>query len=275
MDVLLIFLCNLIRMNPPITFRHHNHLPGFQGWVDRTFPGVHALNYAHSGRVLYGIDGSPLREIHGPVAWWTWPGPRFVYGWRESPTWDHRYVTFHGPWAEDLAGLGWFPTQASSAFCPISNADSFRLRMDRLFKHVEDQQTDRAWVGLLDLLQTIRDEQSEQQQLEPRVKALRNLMAAIHERPAEDWRESAAAQSCGISPPHFRRLFRAEAGLPFWKYVCAERMALAASCLRRGSPEIKEIAELCRMPDVYHFSRMFRARYGQPPARYRQELRNP
>ncbi len=57
-------------MSTPFTFRHFNHLPRCQTWIDTTFQ-VYALNYAHAGRIRWAMDGGDLRTLEAPVCWWT------------------------------------------------------------------------------------------------------------------------------------------------------------------------------------------------------------
>ena len=74
---------------------HFNHLPRCAVWIDQRFD-FYALNYCHAGRIRWGMNGGPLRTLTAPVAWWTWPGPRFAYGNLPGETWDHYYVVLHG-----------------------------------------------------------------------------------------------------------------------------------------------------------------------------------
>ncbi len=260
-------------MDAPFQFLHFNHLPTCRAWIDKRFEGVYALNYAHGGRIHWSVNGEPLREFTAPVAWWTWPGQYFTYGWKDEPGWDHRYVTLRGPWVEALLELGWFPSRAGTAISGITNPAVFCRKMDALLTALEGSREDDAWILLLELLKTLREEQSASPQGDVSAGRLRALLAEIREQPGAAWAEADAAQTCGFSAPHFRRLFRAEAGLPFWQFCRQERMALAASLLRRGELPIKEIAERCGIEDVYYFSRTFRQSFGLPPARFRAETR--
>jgi hypothetical protein len=79
-----------------LTLQHHNYLPALHTWIDRTFP-YYALNFCRSGRILWAMHDDEPRFLSGPFAWWTVPGPRYVYGAAPDETGEHFDLTFSGP----------------------------------------------------------------------------------------------------------------------------------------------------------------------------------
>ena len=211
--------------------------------------------------------------LTAPVAWWTWPGPRFEYGKTESPGWDHYYVTFRGPWVDQLRRSGWMPSSSANAYCFIQNAEPFRGKMERLQAALDHHDQGRAWLLLQEMFLEIRLQKPLPSHEGPYEKKLQSLITRIRRQPAHDWIEAEAARSCGISQVHFRRLFREAAGLPFRKFCLKARMDEAARMLRKTMLPLKEIAERCGTPDIYYFNRLFRARHGIPPGTYAREAR--
>lgn len=253
----------------PFRFIHFNHLPECRAWVDKAFDGYFALNYAHSGRLSWRFGGGEPRELAGPVAWWTWPGPRFAYGCEKAPGWDHYYVTFSGSWARELARAGWFPADAAEPFRPIADPHDFCLKMTRLQEELARRDFARAWTMLLGLLLDVRESCPPSS----RRQRLRDFAEAIRADPRRPWTEEEGMRLCAVSRPHFRRLFRETSGMPFRRFCLQARMDLAATLLRTGEPAIKEVASRCGVPDVYQFYRQFRKHHEMPPGEYRRALR--
>jgi AraC-like DNA-binding protein len=81
------------------------------------------------------------------------------------------------------------------------------------------------------------------------------------------------ARVAGLSTNAFIRLFTAALGQPPMRYLAGRRMDHAAILLQHSEQTIEEIAAACGCCDRYHFSRLFRARHGLGPARYRRSRR--
>jgi len=251
-------------------FSYFNHLPKCEVWVDAVYDGLFALNYAHDGRFFWGRDGGELQELVGPVAWWTWPGPRYTYGCKQPPGWDHYYVTFGGQWAEEFFRSSWLSTNTAEPFRPIADPIDFCLKMTHLQGLLTQRDEARAWAVLLGLLLDVRDNRKEPSSREQRLQDFAN---AIRRNPQRVWTEEAGMRACALSRPHFRRLFREETGLPFQQFCTRARMDLAATLLRTGGQTIQEVSARCGVSDIYQFYRQFRKHHDQPPGEYQRTLR--
>lgn len=78
------------------------------------------------------------------------------------------------------------------------------------------------------------------------------------------------AQLCHVSRDHFIRLFRRLIGQTPGQYILDRRVSCAAQRLVFGNESIEAIAEATGFLDRFHFSRVFAARMGIPPAKYRK-----
>lgn len=145
--------------------------------------------------------------------------------------------------------------------------------MERLQLALDHDDPDRAWLLLLEMFLELRTQKKPNAHAEPHKEKLRALVARIRHQPAQEWLETEAARSCGISRAHFRRVFRVAAGLPFRQFCLKARMDAAARMLRKNNQTLKEVAELCGVPDIYYFTRLFRSHHGVPPGAYRREAR--
>ncbi|VGO17720.1 HTH-type transcriptional activator Btr [Pontiella desulfatans] len=101
------------------------------------------------------------------------------------------------------------------------------------------------------------------------VKAIENAMRHIQMHSNEQLNIETLARQHGLSPTHFRRLFREH-------YRQSPRDAHLAAKMRRAGDEliysdlsISEIADRLGFTNVHNFSRAFRKAIGQPPTAYR------
>jgi AraC-like DNA-binding protein len=260
-------------VKPPFRFMHYAHIPRCKAWIDTVFKSNCGINYAHSGQIHWAVDGAEPRVLTAPVAWWTWPGPRFCYGQPQAPGWDHYYVTFQGAWVNQLLRAGWVPSNPSKACCFVNNPEAFRTKMERMQFSLDHHDPDRAWLLLQELFLELRVQKKPDAPAGPHEEKLRSLMARIRRQPARVWIEAEAARFCGVSRAHFRRMFRVAAGLPFRQFCLKVRMEAAALMLRKKNQPLKEVAERCGVPDIYYFTRLFRSHHGVPPGAYRRDAR--
>ena len=85
-----------------------DHLPRCSVMLERSM-AYYALNFAHSGSLRWITEAGRTHELHGPVAFWTWPGPTYRYGCGPGEHWDHYYLTFRGPRADRMHRAGLLP----------------------------------------------------------------------------------------------------------------------------------------------------------------------
>lgn len=89
-------------------------------------------------------------------------------------------------------------------------------------------------------------------------------LAAIHERPHEDWTLAALAKVACMSRASFAEHFRKVMGLPPGEYLARRRMSIAAALLRQGVP-VKQVSARAGYDSPAAFSRAFTARMGSSP----------
>ena len=76
------------------------------------------------------------------------------------------------------------------------------------------------------------------------------------------------AEMCGLSTPHFRRLFRSLTGKSPIKYKNQVLMKSACKILKSETMNVSEIADFLGFTDVYTFSQTFKNEIGVSPTKY-------
>ncbi|HEY3234739.1 MAG TPA: helix-turn-helix transcriptional regulator, partial [Polyangiaceae bacterium] len=81
------------------------------------------------------------------------------------------------------------------------------------------------------------------------------------------------ARQANLTPSGFARLFKHQMGESVIEYVLRTRLREAARLLEHTPARVKEIAYAMGFSTPYHFSAMFKKRYGKSPRAYRERIR--
>ncbi len=98
---------------------------------------------------------------------------------------------------------------------------------------------------------------------------LAEVISLIAEAPGKVPPVRELARKWGWSAAHFSRLFRETTGESPQAFIIKTRLQRARQLLRESSLTISEIAAMLGYPDVFFFSRQFKARTGQSPTEFR------
>jgi transcriptional regulator GlxA family with amidase domain len=101
---------------------------------------------------------------------------------------------------------------------------------------------------------------------DPVAPALRHIEANLHAKLAIPH----LARLCQLSVDHFSRVFRQLLGQTPTRHIQERRVAVAAERLIATNEDIARIASETGFANRYHFTRVFTARMGVPPATYRR-----
>ena len=100
-----------------------------------------------------------------------------------------------------------------------------------------------------------------------RLIAIKNFIQANYQTVSLD----DVAEKFGMSSGYVSRYFKAKSGISFMDYVQQIKMKKAKTLLKNSTLSIEKIAENTGYPNVEHFSRMFKKKYGIAPKEYRNK----
>lgn len=81
--------------------------------------------------------------------------------------------------------------------------------------------------------------------------------------------DAMVASQLGLSPSHFRFLFRQATGQPFHKYLIAVRLERAKKLLTEQGLAVSDVASAVGFSGLSHFSRAFSQRFNISPTQVR------
>ncbi len=100
------------------------------------------------------------------------------------------------------------------------------------------------------------------------------VLVYIQEHFTADIRRDHLAAVLGISPAQFHLIFKKAMGATPMEYVTRLRIRHAQALLLQTLDSVAAVAEKAGFHDPFHFSRVFHARCGISPAKYRRETRH-
>lgn len=83
---------------------------------------------------------------------------------------------------------------------------------------------------------------------------------------------AAVASALYVSESRLQKHFRREVGQPLGRYIADSILAVAERELRLTARPVGEISDALGFCDRFYFTRLFTARYGLPPAKYRRNV---
>ena len=95
-------------------------------------------------------------------------------------------------------------------------------------------------------------------------------MSYVHNNYAERLTNAKIGKAFGYNPNYVSSLVKAATNLPLHKYIENVRVERAVDLLTTSDVSVGNIAELCGFSDIYHFSKMFKAKMGVSPNAYRK-----
>jgi AraC-like DNA-binding protein len=212
--------------------------------------------------------------LRGPVAWFTFPGPRFRFGARAG-SWNHSHLSFKGNRVQRYLDDGLITYDPLCPVIPISDPQRFLRSIIALVEYLDSPTYghDRSVLMFEEILLQLHEQREHANPVHPSAERIRELIDEVSDAPeiSVDFKE--AASELYMSYTHFRRLFTQLAGYSPQQLIVRKRIAKACKLLREEHYEIKDIAATLGYPDVYHFNKQFKQHTGLPPGQYRTRSR--
>jgi len=249
-----------------LAFLHGLHTPKCHARVSKHFQDYYTLQLMEDGCLeLFYEEERWLLE--GTWFWPAYPGPytRFHVGSGQN-IWNHRYIAFKGPLANQWYTEGLYPMLPQS----VSSVKAITGQFDELLREFHQPG---QWHQLkaINILERILINLAEARHAEQtNVPWLESVLSEINKAPHFSVDYENIAQEHGMSLSTLRRKFRNTSGISIHRYVLQARITRARHWLGESDLPIKAIAELLGYSDLYFFARQFKKETGITPGAFRK-----
>lgn len=103
----------------------------------------------------------------------------------------------------------------------------------------------------------------------PNSRLVERAVSIVDRQFARPLTDAQVASQLGLSPSHFRFLFRQATGQPFHKYLVSVRLEKARKLLAEQGLPVSEVATAVGFSGLSHFSRAFSQRFNESPNQVR------
>ena len=119
------------------------------------------------------------------------------------------------------------------------------------------------------MLGGLREARAQSPQVRARVEAVREYLEA---NMTKDLDIASVARAAALSPFYLTRIFKAEYGVPPYRYLIRLRINYAAELLRTSMLTVTQICHRVGFNSLSHFITTFRRHVGVSPMQYRRML---
>lgn len=196
--------------------------------------------------------------------------------------WEYFWVGFKGEWSRlalTNAGLS-----AKSPVCDIPRLESVYSLLARMNEACREPNCYFCLNGMMfELLHLLGGEHGMRPAAEDTLPAASRLKADKHVNAIisyidnayrEPLRVQEIADRMGFTRTYLTSLFKRCTGFSIKEYHTERRLQQARLYMMRQDSSVRDVAALCGYQDAFHFSKMFRRRFGMPPQEYMKSLKN-
>lgn len=262
-------LNHLVFSDPPQPSLHF-HMCG------TTYPNKnYAINrpISHLGCIEYIVSGKGHVTVNGksfsPTAGDTYflpPGVSHYYHSDKNDPWEKIWINLSGELVETLAKL--YRIHDVYYFPSLDTSDLL-LKFQYYAEHPKDEHIREKCTALLTSLFCRMSGALYTPKID-RPSPVRRMLDYIDLHETDAIRIEQLADACEKSTSQAERLFRAEMGVPPYRYILNRKIELAKQLLRETAMSVREISTYLSFEDEFYFSGLFRRKVGMSPSEYRK-----
>jgi len=232
------------------------------------------IQYNNTGLLELQIGDNPVLRLEGAWAFITYPGVRFHYQLTGDSSHYFRFICMKPETVREYVDSGLL--QLGMTPIRINYPDKFTRSMDDAITLINSgvaERYPRAIWKVVDLLLQLKEQEIDGIKEDSwRTARLKDLMEKIRKHPEQSWDFVREAANMNVTSRHFRRLFKAVAGLAPTQFQLQSRMNKATTLLSDTHEPIGNIGSMVGIDDPYYFSTLFKRRFHLSPRAYRREF---
>ncbi|NJN25527.1 MAG: AraC family transcriptional regulator [Cyclobacteriaceae bacterium] len=258
--------------NPPLApYPLARHPQGYHfSWEKGRILDEFQISYITKGKgILETRDG--IYTIAPGSVFIILPGQWHRYKPDQSTGWDEYYIGFRGSYANNIFRHEFF-VQNRGGYGVGHNLTLLHCFEDIIEKSVREhpgyqqQIAGRIMSIIGEIIATVKNQEFEGKGIEKRIK---EAQFDLRERLGQSIKMEAFAEGYGMSYSYFRKLFKTYTGLSPAQYHLQLKLQKARDMLSTSDKTVKEIAFSLGFESAFHFSKIYKKKYGLSPGKSR------
>jgi len=258
--------------NPPnAPYPLTQHPSGYHfSWDKGRILDEYQISYITKGKgILETRDKS--YQIKSGTAFMILPGQWHRYKHDPSTGWDEYYIGFHGSYISQILNQPFFRNSGNTFIVGhnITLLNSFKDILEKVkgeHPGYQQQTAGRIMNILGEIIAVVKNQEFEGKEIEKRI---REAQFDIRERLDQAINLEVFAQRYQMSYSYFRKLFKTYTGLSPAQYHLQLRLQKARDLITSTNKSVKEIAFSLGFESQFHFSKIFKKKFGFSPSKIR------
>lgn len=258
--------------NPPnAPYPMTQHPSGYHfSWIKGRILDEYQISYITKGKGILETKDQAY-EIKAGTVFMILPGQWHRYKPDPSTGWDEYYVGFHGTYVSQIFNQPFYKN-SSNAF-PVGHNITLLNSFKDIIEKVKDehpgfqQQTAGRVMNILgEIVAVVKNQEFEGKEIEKRIK---EAQCDIRERLDQSLNLEIFAQRYQMSYSYFRKLFKTYTGLSPAQYHLQLRLQKARDLISSTDNSVKDIAFSLGFESQFHFSKIYKKKFGFSPNKTR------
>ena len=256
------------QLPPSAQLRFHmcgTTFPNRSYFINRPNSNVCCIEYIVSGSGQVQVNGQSF-TAHAGDTYCLPVGVSHYYASDRKTPWEKIWINLSGEMVASLAAL--YGTKGIYHFPSLDTSDlllKFQYYADR---PATPQNAEKCCALVSQLFFRMSHALCVTDQ--PECTPVQRMLAYIEQHETDSIRLEQLAAACRKSPSQAERLFRAEIGVPPYRYVLNRKIELACQLLSETGMSVRDIAAYLSFDDEFYFSGLFRRKTGMSPTQYRK-----
>lgn len=241
--------------------------PNRNYFIHRPLSGVCCIEYIVSGTGQVTVNGQSFSPKAGD-AYFLPQGLDHHYESDRKDPWEKIWLNFSGKAVDGM--IREYGIEGIYHF-PALDISDLLLKFQYHAAHPDAPNTAEKCASLVTGM-FFRMAAAQDRDNQPHHTPVQAMIAYIDRHETDVIRLEQIAAACKKSPSQAERLFRAEMGMPPYRYVLERKIELARQLLSETGMSVRDVAAYLSFEDEFYFSGLFRRKTGFSPTQYRKAL---
>ena len=233
--------------------------------ISRPTASLSCIEYIVSGKGHVTIDEESFSPVAGDTYFLTQGSRHFYHSDKKDP-WEKLWINVSGELVTTLSKM--YGVDRIHHFQGLNTSDLL-LKFQYYAAHPDAENYAEKCISLLTALFVRMSNHIYKPAAEP-PSPVRRMLDYIDRHETDTIRIEQLAQACEKSPSQVERIFRAELGMPPYRYILNRKLEIAKQLLRETGMSVHDIAGYLSFEDEFYFSGLFRRKVGVAPSKYRR-----